>query len=71
MDPGVFIRGMATLGRLGGLAGQASEAADVLDASGKDVIIFETVGVGQIELDVMFAADTIIVLTAPDAGDVI
>ncbi len=71
MDPGVFIRSMATRGSLGGLSGLAAEVADILDASGKDVIIFETVGVGQIELDVMSAADTIIVLTVPDAGDVI
>ncbi|MCD4691539.1 MAG: hypothetical protein K8R79_01385, partial [Calditrichales bacterium] len=48
-----------------------TEVADVLDASGKDVIIYETVGVGQIELDIMSAADTIIVMTVPDAGDVI
>ncbi|MCP4695037.1 MAG: methylmalonyl Co-A mutase-associated GTPase MeaB [Desulfobacterales bacterium] len=71
MDPCVFIRSMATRGSLGGLSGRASEVADILDASGKEVIIFETVGVGQIELDVMSAADTIIVMTVPDAGDVI
>ena len=45
--------------------------ADILDASGKDIVIFETVGVGQIELDIISAADTIIVITVPDAGDVI
>lgn len=70
-DPGVFIRSMATRGSMGGLVRQATEVADVLDASGKDVIIYETVGVGQIELDIMSAADTIIVMTVPDAGDVI
>ncbi len=62
---------MATRGSPGGLSGQASEAADIPDASGKDVIIFETVGVVQIELDAMSAADTIIMLSVPDAGDVI
>ncbi|MCP4106820.1 MAG: EF2563 family selenium-dependent molybdenum hydroxylase system protein [Desulfobacteraceae bacterium] len=70
-DPGVFIRSMATRGSLGGLARQAAEVADILDASGKDIIICETVGVGQVELDVMSAADIIVVVTVPDAGDVI
>jgi len=70
-DPDVFIRSMATRGSLGGLARQAGEAADVLAASGKDIVILETVGVGQVELDIMDAADTIIVLTVPDMGDVI
>lgn len=71
MDPGVFIRSMASRGNMGGLARQATEAADVLDAAGKDIIIYETVGVGQVELDIMSAADTTIVLTVPDAGDAI
>jgi LAO/AO transport system kinase len=71
LDEKVFIRSMSTRGNLGGLAKQASEAADVLDAAGMDIIIFETVGVGQVELDIMSAADTVIVLTVPDAGDVI
>lgn len=71
MDPGVFIRSMGTRGSLGGLARQSAAVADIMDASGKDIIIFETVGVGQIELDIMSAADTIIVMTVPDAGDVI
>jgi LAO/AO transport system kinase len=70
-DPGVYIRSMGTRGSLGGLAGQAMAAADVLDASRKDVIIFETVGVGQIELDIVSAADTVIVLTVPEAGDAV
>ena len=71
MDPGVFIRSMGTRGSLGGLARQSASVADILDASGKDIVIFETVGVGQIELDIISAADTIIVITVPDAGDVI
>lgn len=70
-DPGVFIRSMATRGSLGGLARQAGEAADVLDASGKDVVILETVGVGQVELDIMNAADTILVISVPKSGDII
>lgn len=70
-DPGVFIRSMATRGSLGGLARQTTEAADVLDAAGYDIIIYETVGVGQIELDIMSTADTILVMSVPDAGDVI
>jgi len=70
-DPGVFIRSMATRGSLGGLARQTTEAADVLDTAGYDIIIYETVGVGQIEQDIMSAADTILVMSVPDAGDVI
>jgi len=70
-DPAVFIRSMATRGSLGGLARQAGEAADVLDAAGKDIIILETVGVGQVELDIMNAADTILVVTVPKSGDII
>ncbi len=70
-DPGVFIRSMATRGSPGGLARQATAAADILDASGKKIILFETAGVGQTELDIMSAADTIIVMTVPDAGDFI
>jgi LAO/AO transport system kinase len=70
-DPGVFIRSMGTRGNPGGLARQTAEAADILDASGKAVIIFETVGVGQIELDIAGAADTVVVITVPGAGDII
>ncbi len=70
-DPGVFIRSMGTRGSLGGLARQTAEVADILDASGKDVIIFETAGVGQIGLDIMSAADTIVVITVPEAGDIV
>ncbi len=71
LDPEVFIRSMATRGSSGGLTRQATGAADILDAAGKDVILFETVGVGQVGLDIASAASTIIVMTMPDAGDVI
>ncbi len=69
LDGGVFIRSMASRGSLGGLSKKAVEAADVLDASGKDVIIMETVGVGQSELDVAGAADTTVVVLVPESGD--
>jgi LAO/AO transport system kinase len=69
MDDGVFIRSMASRGSLGGLSKKAMEAADVLDASGKDVIIMETVGVGQSELDIAGAADTTVVVLVPESGD--
>lgn len=68
-DPGVFIRSMATRGSLGGLSKKTIDAADVLDAAGYDIIIFETVGVGQSELDVAKAADTTIVVLVPESGD--
>jgi LAO/AO transport system kinase len=68
-DPGVFIRSMASRGSLGGLSRKASEAADVLDASGKDWVFLETVGVGQSEIDVAKAADTTVVVVSPEAGD--
>ncbi|MFQ6093270.1 MAG: methylmalonyl Co-A mutase-associated GTPase MeaB [bacterium] len=68
-DEGVFIRSMATRGSLGGLARATSEVADVLDAFGKDVIIFETVGVGQSELDVVETTDTTVVVLVPESGD--
>lgn len=70
-DPGVFIRSMATRGSRGGLSRQASAVADILSAAGKDIVIFETAGVGQTELDIMATADTIVLLTVPDAGDFI
>src|SRR5580693_8409233 len=57
MDNGVFVRSMATRGSLGGLSTKAKDAADVLDAAGFDFVIFETVGVGQSELDIAQAAD--------------
>jgi len=69
MDSGVFIRSMATRGSLGGLSKKAIDAADVLDAAGFDLIIFETVGVGQSELDIAQAADTTIVVLVPESGD--
>jgi LAO/AO transport system kinase len=69
LDPGVFIRSMATRGNLGGLAQAALDAADILDAFGKDLIILETVGVGQSELDIAKAADSTIVVLVPESGD--
>ena len=69
LDPGVFIRSMASRGSLGGLSKRTAEAADVLDAAGKDVILMETVGVGQSELDIAGAADTTIVVLVPESGD--
>ncbi len=69
MDSGVFIRSMATRGSLGGLSKKAIDAADVFDAAGFDIIIFETVGVGQSELDIAQAADTTIVVLVPESGD--
>ncbi len=68
-DPGVFIRSMATRGSLGGLSGTAQEVADLMDAAGMDIIIFETVGVGQGELDVARATDTTLVVLMPESGD--
>lgn len=70
-DSGVFIRSMATRGTAGGLAGQATGVADVLDAAGKVVFLFETVGVGQTEFDIATVADTVINLSMPGTGDVI
>ena len=69
VDAGVFIRSMATRGHLGGLARATSDAALVLDAAGSDVVIIETVGVGQDEVDIVSAADISIVLLVPGAGD--
>jgi len=69
LDPGVFIRSMATRGSLGGLASATREVCDVLDAFGCDVILVETVGVGQSELDVARAADTTLVVLVPESGD--
>ncbi len=68
-DDGVFIRSMATRGHLGGLARATGEVASVLDASGKDVVIIETVGVGQDEVDIVRTADVSIVTIVPGAGD--
>jgi LAO/AO transport system kinase len=69
MDPGVFIRSMASRGSLGGLSKKTREAADILDASGMDIILYETVGVGQSELDIAAAADTTVVVLVPESGD--
>ena len=68
-DEGVFIRSMATRGSLGGLSKKAVDAADILDASGFDFIIMETVGVVQSELDIAQNADTTIVVLVPESGD--
>ncbi|MBP1658706.1 MAG: argK, partial [Bacteroidetes bacterium] len=68
LDSGVFIRSMASRGSLGGLSKTAAEAADVLDAAGMDIILMETVGVGQSELDIARAADTTLVVLVPESG---
>ena len=68
-DAGVFIRSMATRGHLGGLAGATSDAASILDAAGRDLVIIETVGVGQDEVDIVRTADVSIVTLVPGAGD--
>ena len=69
LDPGVYIRSMATRGSLGGLSARTAEVADVLDAFGFDWVIIETVGVGQTELDVARTADTTVVVLVPESGD--
>jgi LAO/AO transport system kinase len=68
-DEGVFIRSMATRGHLGGLARATADAAAVLDAAGKDIVVIETVGVGQDEVDIVGTADVSIVVLVPEAGD--
>ena len=68
-DAGVFVRSMATRGHLGGLSVATNDAALVLDASGKDLVIIETVGVGQDEVDIVRTADISIVVLVPGAGD--
>ncbi len=68
-DPGIFIRSMATRGFLGGLARATSDAALVLDASGRDVVLIETVGVGQDEVEVVKLADVVAVVLVPGMGD--
>lgn len=68
-DPGVFIRSMATRGHLGGLASAARSALRVLDAAGFGWLIVETVGVGQVEVEIVDAADTTVVVLTPGAGD--
>ena len=69
LDPGVYIRSMATRGSLGGLATTTREVCDVLDAAGFDRILIETVGVGQSELDVGRSADTTVLVLVPESGD--
>lgn len=68
-DPGVFIRSMATRGAMGGLARATSDAVDVLDAAGFDVVLIETVGVGQDEVDVVRTAESVAVVLVPGLGD--
>ena len=68
-DRGIFVRSMATRGALGGLAKGTLEAVDVLDAAGFDMVIIETVGVGQDEVEVARAAHTTVVVSAPGLGD--
>jgi len=71
LDPGVFIRSLSTRGRHGGLARATREIVHVLDAFGHDVVLVETVGVGQTELDIMGLAHTTVVVLVPEAGDTI
>ena len=68
-DPGVFIRSMATRGHFGGLASSSVDVADLMDASGFDLVIIETVGVGQDEVDVVRVADVVLVVLVPGLGD--
>lgn len=68
-DPGIFIRSMATRGSLGGLARTTADVATVLDASGRDRILIETVGVGQDEVDIVRLADITVVILVPGMGD--
>ncbi|MGA1999335.1 MAG: methylmalonyl Co-A mutase-associated GTPase MeaB [Terriglobales bacterium] len=68
-DPGIYIRSMATRGSLGGLAGTTSDVAAVLDASGRDLVLIETVGVGQDEVDIVRLAEITVVMLVPGMGD--
>ena len=68
-DSSVFIRSIATRGSKGGLSISSNEIADILDAAGFDIIIFETVGVGQIEVDVVEQVDTVVLTLVPESGD--
>jgi LAO/AO transport system kinase len=68
-DPGIYIRSMATRGSLGGLARATADVATVLDASGRDLIMIETVGVGQDEIDIVRLADITVVILVPGMGD--
>jgi len=69
VDPGVFIRSMASRGHLGGLSRAASDAVDLLDAAGYDPVLIETVGVGQDEIEIARAADVVTVVLVPGMGD--
>jgi LAO/AO transport system kinase len=69
LDPGVFIRSMASRGALGGLSEAALQSALLMDASGRDVILLETVGVGQAEVDIIDHADTVVLVLMPGSGD--
>src|SRR3989442_956960 len=69
LDPGVFIRSMATRGALGGLCRAAADAVDLLDAAGWNLVLAETVGVGQDEVDVMRLAHTVVGVSVPGLGD--
>jgi LAO/AO transport system kinase len=71
LDDGVFIRSMATRGSLGGLPQTAGSVIKLLDAAGKDVVLVETVGVGQTEIDIMEKTDTVLVILCPQSGDAI
>ena len=68
-DPGIYIRSMATRGSLGGLARTTADVASVLDAAGRDILLIETVGVGQDEVDIVRLADITIVILVPGMGD--
>jgi LAO/AO transport system kinase len=68
-DPGIYIRSMATRGSLGGLSRATADAATVLDASGRDLVMIETVGVGQDEVDIVRLADVTVVILVPGMGD--
>jgi LAO/AO transport system kinase len=68
-DPGIYIRSMATRGNLGGLARTTTDATTVLDAAGKDIVLIETVGVGQDEIDIVRLADVTVVILVPGMGD--
>jgi LAO/AO transport system kinase len=69
LDPGVFIRSMANRGALGGLSEAALQAALLMDASGRDTVLLETVGVGQAEVDIIDHADTVVLVLQPGSGD--
>ena len=69
LDPGVFIRSMASRGSLGGLSEATLQAALLMDASGKDDVLLETVGVGQAEVDIIGHADTVVLVLMPGSGD--